>query len=124
MLGAQRRIETLARHVWIAPADAGDIDPAVAESSVSAEFSYGSLAGGPRQLVRCRVANGRRGCAHTLERDGFALRAIPLQRTGAADLYDIHQCSAALYPLGEAVLREAFPGCSKVLVFDHVIRNE
>jgi hypothetical protein len=115
-------LNVLSRHV-AATLNATPVS-GVADSNrdnIEADFKYGSM-DGLVNTVRCSVNNGR-GKGHTLERDGFTLSSLPLHRACGADLYDITQCSATLYPLVEEVLRREFPTCSRVFVFDHVLRN-
>mmetsp|Transcript_104952 Transcript_104952/g.301758 ORF Transcript_104952/g.301758 Transcript_104952/m.301758 type:complete len:342 (+) Transcript_104952:71-1096(+) len=91
---------------------------------VFADFAYSSEDGQTKDacIRRCFVASGR-GKERTLERDGFALSTLPFHKTSGFDLYDPSQCSEALYPLAEEVLRRAFPSSTRVLVFDHIARN-
>lgn len=91
---------------------------------VYATISYASPDGQTQNASERRkfVANGRYE-KHSLEKDGFALMGIPLEKTEGHDLFDYLEASRVLYPLAEAVLREAFPSSTKVLVFDHIARH-
>ena len=69
------------------------------------------------------LSGGTQG--RTLEEHGFELASIdpsPIQSPDI-DLYDPEAMNSHLYPAARASLRRAFPGCSKVLVFDHILRN-
>lgn len=79
----------------------------------------GSTSGDNR---RCFVANGR-GQDLSLEHDGFVLSSCPFHLTDGIDLYDLEACTKVMYPLGAAVLRALLPESTKVIVFDHILRN-
>lgn len=71
----------------------------------------------PRQ-VRIEDARGREA-EFTLDRNGFALVKAP---TRVVDFYDPVEIKAVYYPEVERLLREQL-GASKVVVFDHNVRN-
>lgn len=102
------------------------ISPVALGSSqgVYATISYASEDGQTQNACERRkfISNGRYE-DHSLEKDGFALMTLPLQKTEGHDLYDYLETSKVLYPLAEDVLKRAFPTCSKILVFDHIARH-
>ena len=58
--------------------------------------------------------------ALSLDREGFMLIRRP---TAAKDLYDEAEIASVYYPECERLMKEA-TGASRVVVFDHIVRNE
>jgi len=58
--------------------------------------------------------------ALSLDREGFMLIRRP---TAAKDLYDEAEIASVYYPECERIMKEA-TGASRVVVFDHILRNE
>jgi hypothetical protein len=73
--------------------------------------------GDPRQ-VRIEDARGREA-EFTLDRNGFALVNAPSEMR---DFYDADEIKAVYYPEVERLLRDKL-GASRVVVFDHNVRN-
>ncbi|HEX3860893.1 MAG TPA: CmcJ/NvfI family oxidoreductase [Stellaceae bacterium] len=67
------------------------------------------------QVLDARPVNDRL----SLDREGFVLLNRP---TGAADLYDEKQITGVYYPECERLIKE-YTGASRVIVFDHIVRN-
>ncbi|CAE7218308.1 asaB [Symbiodinium sp. CCMP2592] len=106
--------------------DGGVSGPAPGQApGVHTTISYASTDGEYKDdgKRKCFVVNGRYRC-HNLEAHGFALMRAPLEKTQGHDLYNYLVASKVLYPLAEDVLRRAFPTSTKVLVFDHIARND
>lgn len=133
MQSSHRRADVLAGHLLAARSNDGLQASLISSAgSVQAEFSYaysyrgkgdGTFFGDrTSDPVRCTVRSGR-GQGHTLEKDGFVLSRLPLERAATKDLYDVQQCFEGLYPLAAEVVRRELPGSTKVFVFDHVTRN-
>jgi len=110
---SQRRLQSVLRHLQPLSCD-GHLASQI--EAVEAEMTY---SGEPH---KCKIANGR-GRGHTVERDGFALGKLPFSLTQGDDLYDLNVCKTTMYPICRDVLQAAFPASSKVLVFDHILRN-
>lgn len=73
---------------------------------------------------KCFVHSGR-SKNYNLEENGFTISNLALQDLPeGTDLFNIAECSRALYPRCEDVLRSAFPSCRKVMVFDHIHRQQ
>ena len=73
---------------------------------------------GDRQLVEVQDAR-RLDPSPTLDREGFDLVTL---ETLTRDPYDSEEVRRVYYPEVEAVVKEA-TGASRVLVFDHNVRN-
>lgn len=70
------------------------------------------------RAVRIEDARGRES-EFTLDRNGFALVKAP---TAVADFYDDEEIKRVYYPEVEQLLRDQL-GASRVVVFDHNVRN-
>ncbi len=69
---------------------------------------------------RMRIANGRRGPAASLDREGFALTR---HDTAVGDFADAAEIEAVYYPEAASLLRRE-TGASRVVVFDHNLRQD
>lgn len=94
------------------------------QAGVEAEITYasedGQVPGGAKRS--CFITDGR-SMGHSLDHDGFELSTVPPKGLASIDVYDIAQCSDGLYPIVADVLKKSFPSSTKVIVFDHILRN-
>ncbi len=67
------------------------------------------------KVLDARAVNDRL----SLDREGFVLRREP---TAATDLYDEKQITEIYYPECERLIKQ-YTGASRVVVFDHIVRN-
>lgn len=77
--------------------------------------------------ARVAVANGR-DQTHTLDKDGFVLASLPelrpvLDGGQESELYSPRGLAELVYPNAESALRTQLPGATKVIVFDHIVRD-
>ena len=79
------------------------------------------LRNGRQETHKVTVRDGRPITdALSLDREGFVLIRRP---TAVKDLYDDEEIRAVYYPECERIMKEA-TGASRVVVFDHIVRNE
>jgi len=115
----RERLQSFLRHLqpFVSQPVSCDSQCVPQRDGVEAELIYNGVA--RKSFVR----NGR-GQGHTLERDGFVLSSLPFRRAEGVNLYDLNLCQKTMYPIASDVLRSAFPSSTKVLVFDHILRNQ
>lgn len=119
------RLQRVLHHLNVSAHIAVPTQPDMA--GVQAEMLYGGGTDdgsdfGEKQPRRCFISNGRNQ-ELAMERDGFVLSSLPFHLAAATDLYDLSACRKTMYPMSDATLHAIFPDCTKVIVFDHILRN-
>lgn len=78
--------------------------------------------GPPPAPTRVRIYDARNAASRvTLQDHGVQLVRMPAY--GECDFYDGAQTTASFYPAAEQLLLEQIPGATRVLIFDHLLRN-
>jgi len=123
-----RRAERLVRHLQKEPCS--NLDDV--EASLQYSHQDDETSDEPVQLAQTdsgittsmTVRNGR-GRGHTLHEHGFQLSSLRFDglRDRQDELYDPFQMQSRMYPKAEEVIKRCVPESSRVLVFDHLIRD-
>jgi len=80
--------------------------------------------GPPPAPEQVRIYDARlRAEAFDLQRHSFELVGAPVYDPSSLDVYDATAVTTRLYPLMEQLVLQRLPGAKRVLIFDHLLRN-